>query len=81
MYQYVVILWDVDSLFRQYGIVVITMITCKFVQVRTKDGVTRIIMFKDETFVLLLSAACGTYSIFDCIYCISTNGLYFNIMR
>jgi hypothetical protein len=71
MYQYVVILWDaVDSLFRQYGIVVITMITCKFMQVRTKYGVTRIMMFKDETFVLLLSVACGTYSIFDCIYCI-----------
>jgi hypothetical protein len=30
---------------------------------------------------LLLSAACGTCSIFDCIYCIRTNGLYFNIMR
>jgi hypothetical protein len=82
MYQYVVILWDaVDSLFRQYGIVVLTTITCKFMQVRTKDGVTRIIVFKNETFVLLLSVASGTYSIFDCNYCIRTNGLYFNIMR
>jgi hypothetical protein len=60
---------------------VLTTITCKFMQVKTKDGVTRIIMFKDETFVLLLSVACGTYGISDCTYCISTNGSYFNIMR
>jgi hypothetical protein len=78
MYQYVV-LWDaVDLLFRQYEIVLLTTITCKFMQVRTKDGVIRIVRFKNETFVLLLSASYGTYSIFDCI---RTNGLYFNIMR
>jgi hypothetical protein len=63
MYQYVVILWDaVDSQFRQYGIVVLTTITCKFMQVRTKDEVTRINMFKNET------AACGTYGIPYCTY-------------
>jgi hypothetical protein len=51
MYQYVVILWDaIDLLFRQYGIVVLTTITCKFIHVKTKDGVIIIIMFKDETF-------------------------------
>jgi hypothetical protein len=51
MHQYVIILWDVvDSLFLQYGIVVLTTIKCKFMQVRTKDRVIRIVRFKNETF-------------------------------